>query len=205
MLAVTVSTGVGGGLVLAGRLFHGASGNGGHFGHVIVDPEGPPCACGARGCVEAIASGPKSVEWAVRHGWNAPDGTEPDGKALATSAAAGDPVAKRSLARAGNAVGTALASCASLLDVDVAVVGGGFSRSGPDFWDAFHAAFHRFAGLEFASSLEIRRTTPDDGGLRGAAAFILAPDVYGWDATPPRSGDGENDGDGVSPTAAPVR
>jgi glucokinase len=230
MLAVTVSTGVGGGLVLAGRLFHGASGNGGHFGHIIVDPEGPPCACGARGCVEAIASGPRSVEWAVRSGWNTSDGTqppgaepgaksrvnyetnfetnfetdpggEPDGKSLAASAEAGNPVAKRALARAGEAVGIALASCGSLLDLDVAVVGGGFSRSGPDFWDALDAAFSRFARLDFARSIEIRRTTPDDGGLRGAAAFILAPDAYGWDDAP-----SESDGSGsMPPTPAPVR
>ncbi len=181
MLAVTVSTGVGGGLVLAGRLFHGNSGNGGHFGHIIVDPEGPFCGCGARGCVEAIASGPRSVAWAVANGWNVPDGTEPDGKDLAISAEAGDPVAKRSLARAGRAVGTALASCGSLLDLDIAIVSGGFSQSGPDFWDALEAAFRRFARLDFAGSMKIQPGIPDDSSLRGAAAFILAHDRYGWD------------------------
>ena len=56
-LAMVVSTGVGGGIVLDGRLVHGASGNAGHVGHVIVEPEGRPCACGARGCLEAEASG----------------------------------------------------------------------------------------------------------------------------------------------------
>ena len=58
LLGMVVSTGVGGGIVVDGRLLDGAQGNAGHVGHVIVAPLGPRCACGARGCVEAIASGP---------------------------------------------------------------------------------------------------------------------------------------------------
>src|SRR5262249_57345221 len=58
MLGIVVSTGVGGGLVLDGRLINGATGNAGHVGHVVVDPDGPPCVCGGRGCVEAVARGP---------------------------------------------------------------------------------------------------------------------------------------------------
>src|SRR5579875_3600845 len=62
--------GVGGGLVLGGRLIDGASGNAGHVGHVVVDPEdGPPCACGGRGCLEAIARGPALAAWAREQGW----------------------------------------------------------------------------------------------------------------------------------------
>ena len=57
MLGIVVSTGVGGGLVLDGKLINGATGNAGHIGHVVVDPDGPPCVCGGRGCVEAIARG----------------------------------------------------------------------------------------------------------------------------------------------------
>ena len=58
LLGMVVSTGVGGGIVVDGRLLHGAQGNAGHIGHVIVAPNGPRCPCGARGCVEAVASGP---------------------------------------------------------------------------------------------------------------------------------------------------
>src|SRR3954447_27026546 len=57
-IAMVVSTGVGGGIVLDGRLLDGEAGNAGHIGHVIVEPEGRPCACGGRGCLEAEASGP---------------------------------------------------------------------------------------------------------------------------------------------------
>jgi predicted NBD/HSP70 family sugar kinase len=63
MLGIVVSTGVGGGLVLDGKLIDGATGNAGHIGHVVVDPDGPPCVCGGRGCVEAIARGPALASW----------------------------------------------------------------------------------------------------------------------------------------------
>ncbi|GFJ89187.1 ROK family protein [Phytohabitans rumicis] len=59
MLGMVVSTGVGGGLVLDGRIHPGVTGNAGHIGHIVVDLDGPPCPCGGRGCVEAIASGPR--------------------------------------------------------------------------------------------------------------------------------------------------
>ncbi len=69
VLGMVVSTGVGGGLVLDGRLVDGASGNAGHIGHVVVEPDtGPECACGGRGCLEAIARGPALVQWAQAAG-----------------------------------------------------------------------------------------------------------------------------------------
>ena len=131
LLGITVSTGVGGGLILDGRLYHGFSGNAGHVGHVVVEIDGPACACGGRGCLEAIASGPNTVRHALDDGWRPGPGVVADGVALAAAAAAGDEVALRNVARAGRAVGTALASCASLLDLEVAAIVGGFSQSGP--------------------------------------------------------------------------
>src|SRR5690606_40884387 len=64
-----VSTGIGGGLILDGRVRTGESGNAGHIGHLVVDVNGPECACGGRGCVEAIASGTSIARWAVDNGW----------------------------------------------------------------------------------------------------------------------------------------
>ncbi|AQZ68734.1 Transcriptional regulator/sugar kinase [[Actinomadura] parvosata subsp. kistnae] len=70
MLGMVVSTGVGGGLILGGRLHHGRTGNAGHIGHVVVEPAGGPrCGCGGHGCLEAIARGPALVTWALSHGW----------------------------------------------------------------------------------------------------------------------------------------
>jgi len=185
LLGMTVSTGVGGGLILGGRLFHGASGNAGHVGHVVVEPDGPVCACGGRGCLEAIASGPNTVRHALDDGWRPRPGVVADGVALAAAAAAGDAVALRNVARAGRAVGTAIASCASLLDLEVAAVVGGFSQSGPSFWEPLRQAFAAHAGFPFAAAC---RVVPGQlgsaAGLLGAAAFVLVPDRYGWDADP---------------------
>lgn len=181
MMAVTVSTGVGAGLVLAGQLVHGASGNAGHVGHVVVDPHGPACVCGGRGCLEAIAAGPRTVAWAVEQGWR-PAADEPTtGVSLTRAAYAGDEVAVRALTRAGDAVGVALASCASLLDLEIAVVAGGFSQSGELFWGALRDAFARHATMEFAARMQIRPSeNPDEVALLGAAAFLHAYETYGW-------------------------
>jgi glucokinase len=185
LLGVTVSTGVGGGLILGGRLAHGFSGNAGHVGHVVVEIDGPPCACGGRGCLESIASGPNTVRNALDEGWRPRPGVVADGVALAAAAAAGDEIALRNVARAGQAVGTAIASCASLLDLEVAAVLGGFSQSGPSFWEPLQEAFAAHAGFPFAAAC---RVVPgrlgDAAGLLGAAAFVLDPDHYGWDPDP---------------------
>ncbi|MEV0823462.1 ROK family protein [Nonomuraea rubra] len=70
MLGMVVSTGVGGGLILEGRLLHGRTGNAGHIGHVVVDAAGGPrCGCGGHGCLEAVARGPALVAWALEQGW----------------------------------------------------------------------------------------------------------------------------------------
>jgi glucokinase len=185
LLGITVSTGVGGGLILAGRLYHGTSGNAGHVGHVVVEPDGPVCACGGRGCLEAIASGPNTVRHALDEGWRPRPGVVADGVALAAAAATGDAVALRSVARAGRAVGTAIASCANLLDLEVAAIVGGFSQSGPPFWEPLQQAFATHASFPFAAAC---RVIPGQlvgaAGLLGAAAFVLIPDRYGWDPDP---------------------
>lgn len=182
LLGLTVSTGVGGGLILDGRLYHGISGNAGHFGHVIVEPDGPPCACGGRGCVEAIAAGPNTVKRALAEGWQPEEGSQADGIGLAASAAGGDEIAIRNLGRAGRAVGVAIASSTHLLDLEMVAIDGGFSQSGPPFWDALRQAFAIHARMKFATACEIvPGTLGSDAPLLGAAAFMLDPDRYGWD------------------------
>jgi glucokinase len=182
LLGITVSTGIGGGLILDGRLYHGTSGNAGHFGHIVVEAGGPPCACGGRGCTEAIASGPNTVRHALAGGWRPAPGVTADGIALAAAATAGDPVATHHLARAGRAIGVAVASCANLLDLQVAAIVGGFSQSGPLFWQPLQQGFATHAGFRYAAAC---RVVPGqlgrDAPLLGAAAFVLRADRYGWD------------------------
>lgn len=91
-LCMVVSTGVGGGLVLNGRLHPGPTGNAGHIGHISVDLDGDPCPCGARGCVERIASGPNIARRALADGWR----PGPDGDASAAAVAAAARAATRS-------------------------------------------------------------------------------------------------------------
>jgi glucokinase len=174
LLGIVVSTGVGGGLVLGGRLVDGASGNAGHIGHVLAEPGGPVCGCGARGCLEAVARGPATVAWARAHGCAAEDG-----ESLARLAAAGDEPARAALARSGQALGRVIAWSASLLDVSVVVVGGGLAESGPALWDPLLAAVREHASLPFLDGLRVLPAALGaDAGLLGAAALLLAEDRY---------------------------
>nr|WP_121436898.1 ROK family protein [Actinomadura pelletieri] len=181
VLGMVVSTGVGGGLVLGGRLVNGASGNAGHIGHVVVDPEGPPCACGGRGCLEAVARGPALVAWARERGWRR-ENPHATGVDLAADARQAHPVAVAAMRRAGRALGVALASATHLCDLDVVAVGGGLSQTGPLLFDPLREAFGEHAGLEFARRAEIvPAELGQTAGLVGAAALVLAQDHY-WSA-----------------------
>jgi len=169
VLGMVVSTGVGGGLVLGGRLHSGPSGNAGHIGHLVVEPGGPLCGCGGRGCLEAVARGPAIVAAAAELGCPARDGRE-----LAALAGAGDPIAVAALARAGSAVGRAAASVAALLDLRLVVVGGGIAESGKAFWDPLEQAFRDHARLEFLSgAVVVPAVLGAQAGLVGAAALVL--------------------------------
>jgi glucokinase len=150
-LAMVVSTGVGGGIVLDGRLLDGAQGNAGHIGHVIVEPEGRRCPCGARGCLEAEASG-RSIE-----------------AATGRPAAEADAAVRR---RTGTMVGRAVASVASLLDLRLAVVAGSVALGfGAPFFEAAQEEIDRRARLEFSRGTRIVRAgLGPDGPLVGAAA-----------------------------------
>ncbi|RFS84713.1 ROK family protein [Actinomadura spongiicola] len=181
VLGMVVSTGVGGGLVLGGRLVNGASGNAGHIGHVVVDPDGPPCACGGRGCLEAVARGPALVAWARERGWRR-ENPHATGVDLAADARAAQPVAVAAMRRAGRALGVAIASATHLCDLDVVAVGGGLSQTGPLLFDPLAEAFRAHAGLEFARGVDIvAAELGQTAGLVGAAALVLAQDHY-WSA-----------------------
>lgn len=177
LVGMVVSTGVGGGLVLGGRLIDGASGNAGHIGHVVVEPDGPDCVCGGRGCLEAVSRGPAVVARAREKGLDVQDGVE-----LAALARDGDAIAVAEIARAGAAVGVGVASAAALLDVRLVVVGGGFASSGDLFWDPLQEAYARHARLDFLTWTKVvPAELGGSTGLVGAAALVLAGDRY-WSA-----------------------
>ncbi|MGQ0433426.1 MAG: ROK family protein [Microthrixaceae bacterium] len=150
-IAMVVSTGVGGGIVLDGRLLDGRDGNAGHIGHVIVEPDGRVCACGAHGCLEAEASG------------------------LAIAARTGGPASEAPLEerqRAGMLVGRAVASVANLLDLRLAVVAGSVALGfGSALFDAAQAELDRSARLDFSTGVRIVPAgLGDSGPLVGAGA-----------------------------------
>lgn len=153
-LAMVVSTGVGGGIVLDGRLLDGADGNAGHLGHLIVEPLGRSCACGARGCLEAEVSGT-----AIR--------------AITGASPSDAPHAMR--VRTGRLVGRAVASVANLLDLRLAVVAGSVALGyGPTFFAAANEELHRSARLEFSRDATIVPSgCGSHGPLLGAAAVAL--------------------------------
>jgi glucokinase len=171
MLGMVVSTGVGGGLVLDGVPYFGRTGNAGHVGHVVVDPDGEPCACGGRGCVETIASGPRMARWARDHGWSAPP--DAGAKELADSAARGDPVALQAFQRGATAVAAMIASVAAVCDLDLVVIGGGVAKSGPLLFDPLRAALASYARLDFIAGVRVvPAELGGDAGLVGAAALL---------------------------------
>ncbi|MFF1547427.1 ROK family protein [Streptomyces sp. NPDC058291] len=174
-LCMVVSTGVGGGLVLGGRLHPGPTGNAGHIGHISVDLDGDPCPCGARGCVERIASGPNIARRALENGWlPGPDG-DTSAAAVAAAARAGDPVALASFERAARALAAGIAATANLVEIDIAVIGGGVGNAGEVLFAPLRRALRDYATLSFAQRLTV---TPaqmgTDAGLVGAAAAALA-------------------------------
>ncbi|MFI5036133.1 MAG: ROK family protein [Acidimicrobiales bacterium] len=149
-LSMVVSSGVGGGVVVDGRLIDGASGNAGHVGHLTVVPDGRDCACGSRGCLEAEASG-----FAIR----AMTGRPPDEADEATRTRTARPV--------GRAVGT----LAAVLDLTRCYIGGSVALGyGRRFFEQANEAAREVARLSYVRDLEIRPTSlGPDGGLLGAA------------------------------------
>lgn len=160
-LAMVVSTGVGGGLVVDGRLLHGVQGNAGHIGHLIVVPDGAVCGCQGRGCLEAEISG---TAIARRTG--------------ASAAVAGPDEVQR----AGRLLGLGLASVAKLLDLELIAVGGSVALGfGEPFFAAANASLHEQSRIGFTADCRIVPVgLGKDGPLIGAGGLawrLLGRDV----------------------------
>jgi glucokinase len=172
MLGMVVSTGVGGGLVLDGRPFAGRTGNAAHVGHVVVEPDGEPCTCGGRGCVETVASGPNLVRWARLQGWQAPE--HADAAHLAAAARAGDELPVAAFHRAGWAVGLAIAAAAAITDLELAVIGGGVAQAGNVLFEPIRTTLAEYARLSFLDGLRaVPATLGREAGMIGAAALAF--------------------------------
>jgi glucokinase len=167
-LAMVVSTGVGGGLIIDGELVTGVSGNAGHIGQVRLrarTPGSPP----TDGTLETLASGPHTVAWARAQGWVGSTGEE-----LAAAFADGDPVAVAAVRRSASAVGEAIASVVTLLDLEVAVVAGGFVQVAEDYLDLVRASVQDAAPFDYVRNVRVAASgLGGHGPLIGAARLVL--------------------------------
>ena len=168
MMGVVVSTGIGGGIVLDGRILSGKSGNAGFISHVgvVLDGELLP-GSGARGVVEAYASGPAMVRAALARGWRA--GEQVDAKVLTSDARAGDPIAVEVIAAGTRALASSFLSTAALFDLEDIVVGGGVASAGDVLMDPLRAAYAELAVYPHLADVRITTSQlPRMSGLLGA-------------------------------------
>lgn len=142
MFYITVSTGVGGGFVIDGKIYRGADAMAGEIGHTIVDPRGPECVCGRRGCVEALACGPAIARQAkILLDQNPAQGeilrkrgNEITGVLVARAANAGDELAQQVIDDAARALGFGIGTAITLMNPARIVIGGGVSKAGERWW-----------------------------------------------------------------------
>ncbi|WP_217183336.1 ROK family transcriptional regulator [Streptomyces sp. AC495_CC817] len=177
-LFVYLGTGIGAALVRAGDPIRGSSRNFGEVGHIIVDPDGPSCACGARGCVEVVCTPQAIVEQAERAGVFAegdPAGVEERFTLLCERAAEGGDAALAVLRRCAGHLTVLVAALANVLDVDRVVLGGPFwSRLEPVYLREIPDALHARSATRAVHTLPVDGTVVgDDVGAVGAACVVL--------------------------------
>ncbi len=181
LLYITVSTGVGGGWILNGQTWGGADGVAGEIGHMVVDPQGPTCPCGKRGCVEVMASGlgiaQRAGEWlAARPGDGsvlrslAAGSPAVDAELVARAAALGDELAWQVLEVSARALGSGIGGAANLMNPELFVLGGGVTKAGDRWWQAVRQAARDTALPEIRTEIE-PAALGDDAPLWGAIAL----------------------------------
>jgi glucokinase len=184
IVCLTVGTGIGGGLILGGRLYRGKAGIGAEVGHIIVNPEGRSCGCGNNGCLEALAAGPALGAYGREAAQTDPDGylaklaggsANVTGETVFAAACDGDPTARSLFEQLGYWLGIGIASLVTLFNLELVVIGGGLGTTGELLLAPARASFERFV---FARS---QRQLPSivparlgvEAGLIGAAALAL--------------------------------
>ena len=186
LMYITISTGVGGGWILNGDIWRGQDGMAGEIGHVVVDPAGPVCLCGKRGCVERLASGPylaghardlleqDPAAGAILRGLAAGDLAAIDARLVAAAAAQGDPLAQQVLSEAAHALGVGIGNSANLINPGRFVLGGGVTKSGAAWWQTVRAAARATALPEVQVEI-VPAGLGDDAPLWGAVALAPVP------------------------------
>ncbi len=166
---ITVSTGIGGGIVLQGQLYRGVDGAHPEVGHHVINPAGPPCFCGASGCWESLASGTAMAAWARQSGgqpgW--------DARRICDLAEQGHPLALQAVAREARYLGIGLANLITLFAPDCIALGGGLMQRWALFRDAACAVIGQHCGLVPWQKTCLGVSQLPHPGLLGAAAVFL--------------------------------
>jgi len=185
LVYLTVSTGIGGAILIDGKVVSGARGAAGEVGHLVLVPDGPLCGCGNRGCLEALASGTAVARRAREAVRQAAPSTLTERFAsrpsritaamVADIAREGDPEARRIMAEAMEHLGRGVASLVNLLNPERVVIGGGLSSVGPALFDPVRRAVARHAnGLASSSVSVVPADLGPDSGVIGAAALAMS-------------------------------
>jgi len=184
MVLITVGTGIGGGLVMDGRIYRGPTGLGAELGHIVLNPDGPRCGCGNHGCFEAYASGTALTRMAREAASDDPDGLiarlgaeqdEVDGHAVVAALRQGDATAEAIFARLGRWLGVGIASLANIFEVEAVVVGGGLVKTGELLLSPARVAAREYAYAPTARGVPpvVPATFGGDAGKIGAALLAL--------------------------------
>lgn len=166
----TLGTGMGGAMVIGGDLWEGSAGTAGEIGHTVIDMDGPKCACGRRGCLEALVSATAIVREYRERKSKVPEARTLTAKSVFQLALKGDGVAKQVVAGAARALGMGIANVYLLLNPELILIGGGVARAGASLIDP--AVRHARAEIfpELRHMLKVKRAAlGDDAGLLGAA------------------------------------
>ena len=166
LLAVTIGTGMGGGVIVDGKLLRYTGECAGDLGHIIVEPRGRLCTCGARGCLEAMVCTAAIAERAAGRGF----------RDVLSGAQRGEPVSVEALAETGRWLGLGLASLSPLFAPDRIVVGGGVAAAGDLLVESARVAYRAHAAVQFRDQVQIVGSTFDGWeGMIGAGSLFLDP------------------------------
>lgn len=184
LVYVTVSTGIGGGIIAGGRLLDGACGAAGEVGHMTIDVNGPECPCGRHGCWESLAAGRALAERTVKRLEDGDasiigelcggDMNKVDAHLVAIAASQGDELAKEMVATTAYYVGVGLANLINIFNPQIIVLGGGLTKIGPSLLEPAARIARERAYVTWACEVEIRTALlGDDSPLLGAAALAM--------------------------------
>jgi glucokinase len=167
LLYITISTGIGGGIIINGKIYRGALGTAGEVGHMVLEPKGPKCGCGRRGCLEALAAGPAIAKMAGKK------------NALEAEIAArrGDKKSLKAIKTAAKYIAMGIGDLNNILNPDIFVIGGGVSNMGPLLLDPVkHWAKKYSMDASRKSLIIVPAKLKNNAGVMGAIAMCIAGD-----------------------------